>query len=129
MEHLVPPATRLVPKGTPNSDVWGGRKSDGSTVSRRLKEVEWDLLAADWRDRLRRSCLKLRESWQTLHDGRCGYEVGKLAHERGARVYGGNHATLFPDELFALGAADAVVRGDGDVVWCQALRVRQNIRK
>jgi len=51
-----------------------------------------------------------------------GYEVGRLAKERGAHViYGGVHASLFPEEPFERGAASAVVRGDGDIVWAQAL--------
>src|SRR6476620_520546 len=55
-----------------------------------------------------------------IHTGnaRRGYEVGKLARERGAWVvYGGIHATLFPDEVLEHGAAHAVVKGDGDRVW------------
>ncbi len=52
-----------------------------------------------------------------------GYEVGRIAHERGARVvFGGVHATLYPEEAFEYGAADTVVRGDGDVAWGEALR-------
>jgi radical SAM superfamily enzyme YgiQ (UPF0313 family) len=51
-----------------------------------------------------------------------GYEVGRLAKERGAHVvYGGIHASLYPDEPFERGAASAVVRGDGDVLWEQVL--------
>ena len=51
-----------------------------------------------------------------------GYEIGKLARERGARVvFGGIHATLYPNEAHELGGADAVVRGDGDVVWAKVL--------
>ncbi len=51
-----------------------------------------------------------------------GYEVGRLARAAGAFVvYGGIHATLFPDEARAEGAAHAVVRGDGDLVWPHAL--------
>jgi radical SAM superfamily enzyme YgiQ (UPF0313 family) len=47
-----------------------------------------------------------------------GYEVGRLARERGAWVvYGGIHATLYPEEAHQLGSAHAVVKGDGDVVW------------
>ena len=47
-----------------------------------------------------------------------GYEVGRLARARGASVvFGGIHATLYPDEGFELGGAHAVVKGDGDVVW------------
>ena len=51
-----------------------------------------------------------------------GYEVGRMARERGANViYGGIHATLYPDEAHDLGAAHAVVQGDGDVIWSKAL--------
>jgi Radical SAM superfamily len=47
-----------------------------------------------------------------------GYEVGRAAKARGAHVvYGGIHATLYPDEMFEHGAATAVVKGDGDHVW------------
>ncbi len=55
-----------------------------------------------------------------IHTGnaRRGYEIGRAARERGAWVvYGGIHATLFPDEAFEHGMAHAVVRGDGDIVW------------
>ena len=49
--------------------------------------------------------------------------MGRIAHERGATVvYGGIHATLFPEEPFERGYADAVVKGDGDVAWGQVLR-------
>jgi radical SAM superfamily enzyme YgiQ (UPF0313 family) len=61
----------------------------------------------------------------SVHTGNAlrGYEVGRLAHARGATVvYGGIHATLFPDEPFEHGAADIVVTGDGDVAWGNALR-------
>ena len=51
-----------------------------------------------------------------------GTEVGRMAREKGAWVvYGGIHATLFPEEMFELGAAHAVCKGDGDQVWSQAL--------
>ena len=47
-----------------------------------------------------------------------GYEIGKIARERGAYViFGGIHATLYPEEARELGRAHAVVEGDGDVVW------------
>src|SRR6266542_2202885 len=55
-----------------------------------------------------------------IHTGnaRRGYEIGRQARERGAWVvFGGIHATLFPDEAREQGAAHAVVKGDGDVVW------------
>ena len=60
-----------------------------------------------------------------IHTGNAlnGYAVGKAAHARGARVvYGGIHATLYPDEPGREGAADAVVKGDGDLVWGQIVR-------
>jgi radical SAM superfamily enzyme YgiQ (UPF0313 family) len=51
-----------------------------------------------------------------------GYEIGRMARGRGAHViFGGIHATLYPNEARELGAADAVVQGDGDVVWPLAL--------
>src|SRR6188768_592345 len=37
-------------------------------------------------------------------NGRRGYEIGRMARERGAWVvFGGIHATLFPDEVLAHG--------------------------
>ena len=59
-----------------------------------------------------------------IHTGNAlrGYEVGKLARALGAWVvYGGIHATLFPEEAIELGAAHAVVKGDGDVIWSRVL--------
>jgi radical SAM superfamily enzyme YgiQ (UPF0313 family) len=59
-----------------------------------------------------------------VHTGNAlrGYEVGKMARERGAWVvYGGIHATLFPDEPLELGGGDASVKGDGDVIWSHVL--------
>ncbi|MCU1297019.1 MAG: Radical domain protein [Acidobacteriaceae bacterium] len=51
-----------------------------------------------------------------------GYEIGKLARSRGAYViFGGIHATLYPDEAINLGGAHGVVKGDGDVAWARAL--------
>jgi radical SAM superfamily enzyme YgiQ (UPF0313 family) len=51
-----------------------------------------------------------------------GYQIGKMARERGAWViFGGIHATLFPEEAHQLGGAHAVVKGDGDIVWASAL--------
>jgi hypothetical protein len=55
-----------------------------------------------------------------IHTGnaRRGYEIGRRVRERGAWVvFGGIHATLFPDEVHAHGGAHAVVRGDGDIIW------------
>src|SRR6185436_10905202 len=59
-----------------------------------------------------------------IHTGNAlrGYEIGHLARERGATVvYGGIHATLYPDEPHTNGAAHAVVRGDGDLIWQNVL--------
>ena len=51
-----------------------------------------------------------------------GYKIGKVARDRGAYVvFGGIHATLYPDEAHELGGAHAVVKGDGDVVWSRVL--------
>ena len=56
----------------------------------------------------------------SVHTGNAlrGYTVGRLARARGAWVvYGGIHATLFPEEALHRGEGHAVVKGDGDVVW------------
>lgn len=59
-----------------------------------------------------------------IHTGNAlvGYAIGKRARARGAWVvYGGIHATLYPDEAHAQGGAHAVVRGDGDIAWGKVL--------
>jgi radical SAM superfamily enzyme YgiQ (UPF0313 family) len=59
-----------------------------------------------------------------IHTGNAlrGYEIGRAAKERGATViFGGIHATLFPEEALQLGGASAVVKGDGDVIWATAI--------
>ena len=59
-----------------------------------------------------------------IHTGNAlrGYEVGRIARERGAWVvFGGIHATLFPAEAMELGGAHAVVTGDGDLIWARVL--------
>lgn len=51
-----------------------------------------------------------------------GYAVGQIARARGAWVvYGGIHATLFPEEALERGEGHAVVKGDGDVVWSKVV--------
>lgn len=60
-----------------------------------------------------------------IHTGNTlrGYDVGRIARERGALVvYGGIHATLYPEEVLERGAAHAVVTGDGDLIWGRVLR-------
>jgi radical SAM superfamily enzyme YgiQ (UPF0313 family) len=59
-----------------------------------------------------------------IHTGNAlrGYEVGVAARSVGAYVvFGGIHATLYPDEAFELGGAHAVVSGDGDRIWSTVL--------
>jgi radical SAM superfamily enzyme YgiQ (UPF0313 family) len=59
-----------------------------------------------------------------IHTGnaRRGYEIGREVRGRGAWVvFGGIHATLFPDEAVEHGTAHAVVRGDGDLVWARVV--------
>src|SRR6202522_2622952 len=59
-----------------------------------------------------------------IHTGNAlrGYEAGRLARERGAWViYGGIHATLYPEEALERGNAHSVVKGDGDVIWSKVL--------
>ena len=60
-----------------------------------------------------------------IHPGTAlrGYEIGTAARAAGAYVvFGGIHATLYPDEARDLGGAHAVVTGDGDVVWSRVLQ-------
>jgi tRNA A37 methylthiotransferase MiaB len=60
-----------------------------------------------------------------IHTGNAlrGYEVGRAARERGAHVvFGGIHATLYPEEAHELGGAHAVVKGDGDTIWARVVQ-------
>jgi radical SAM superfamily enzyme YgiQ (UPF0313 family) len=60
----------------------------------------------------------------SVHTGNAlrGYAVGHMARERGAWVvYGGIHATLFPEEALERGQGHAVVKGDGDLVWSKVV--------
>ena len=51
-----------------------------------------------------------------------GYQLGQAARERGAWVvFGGIHASLFPDEAREHGGAHAVVTGDADRLWARVL--------
>jgi radical SAM superfamily enzyme YgiQ (UPF0313 family) len=55
-----------------------------------------------------------------IHTGNAlrGYEIGRAARDAGAHVvFGGIHATLYPEEAHELGGAHAVVKGDGDAIW------------
>jgi hypothetical protein len=60
-----------------------------------------------------------------IHTGNAlrGYEIGVAARKAGAHVvFGGIHASLFPEESHRLGGAHAVVTGDGERAWPEALR-------
>ena len=64
-----------------------------------------------------------------IHTGNAlrGYEIGRLARQQGAFVvFGGVHATLFPNEAHEIGGAHTVVKGDGDVVWASVLQDCKN---
>jgi radical SAM superfamily enzyme YgiQ (UPF0313 family) len=59
-----------------------------------------------------------------IHTGNAlrGYEIGRAARARGAFVvYGGIHATLYPDEAQQFGGAHSVVKGDGDTIWASVI--------
>jgi len=66
-----------------------------------------------------------------IHTGNAlrGYELGKIARKRGAYVvFGGIHATLYPEEAAELGGAHAVVKRRwrcGLGPRAQGLRTRQ----
>jgi len=58
-----------------------------------------------------------------IHTANCrpGYRVVREAKKRGATVIvGGIHATIFPEEPLEMGA-DAVVKGNGDIIWARVL--------
>jgi tRNA A37 methylthiotransferase MiaB len=60
-----------------------------------------------------------------IHTGNAmrGYEIGRAARAAGAQVvYGGIHASLFPDEAHEIGGAHAVVTGDGERAWPEVLK-------
>jgi radical SAM superfamily enzyme YgiQ (UPF0313 family) len=60
-----------------------------------------------------------------IHTGNAlrGYEVGNAARAAGATVvFGGIHATLYPNEALEIGGAHSVVKGDGDAVWAEVVR-------
>ena len=51
-----------------------------------------------------------------------GYVIARMARARGAYVvFGGIHATLFPDEVREHATAHSVVSGDGDQIWPHVL--------
>ena len=50
-----------------------------------------------------------------LPDEVVDFKAGQDCDE--AQIYGGIHATLFPEEALEHGDAHAVVKGDGDIAW------------
>jgi radical SAM superfamily enzyme YgiQ (UPF0313 family) len=59
-----------------------------------------------------------------ISTGNCiaGYRIVKQAKSKGATVIvGGIHPTIFPDEPLEMGA-DAVVTGNGDLVWSKVIK-------
>jgi len=68
-----------------------------------------------------------------ISSGNClaGYRVLKEAKLKGATVImGGIHATIFPEEPLEMGA-DAVVTGNGDVIWSRVVQdaLNSDLRK
>jgi radical SAM superfamily enzyme YgiQ (UPF0313 family) len=68
-----------------------------------------------------------------INSGNClpGYRLLRSLKQRGATVvFGGIHTTLFPDEPLQFGA-DAVVTGNGDVIWRQVVvdALRGNLQR
>jgi len=64
-----------------------------------------------------------------IHSGNAlrGYELGRMVKARGAHVvFGGIHATLFPEEPHELGGATTVVKGDGDMMWGRVIEACAN---
>jgi radical SAM superfamily enzyme YgiQ (UPF0313 family) len=60
-----------------------------------------------------------------IHTGNAlrGYEIGTAARAAGAYVvFGGIHATLYPEEARDFGGAHTVVTGDGERAWPLVLR-------
>jgi radical SAM superfamily enzyme YgiQ (UPF0313 family) len=58
-----------------------------------------------------------------IHTGNCrpGYRIVSEAKKRGATVIvGGIHPTIFPEEPLEMGA-DAVVKGNADLIWSKVL--------
>jgi radical SAM superfamily enzyme YgiQ (UPF0313 family) len=113
--HLVNPSTKAfgVAVITPRwlyvlASATGTRWDDPRIVDETLEPIDFDTIAPG-------DVVGIG-----IHTGnaRRGYEIGREVRRRGAWVvFGGIHATLFPDEAVEHGAAHAVVRGDGDVVW------------
>jgi radical SAM superfamily enzyme YgiQ (UPF0313 family) len=59
-----------------------------------------------------------------IHTGNAlrGYAIGRLLRARGAWVvFGGIHATLYPEQALQKGGAHSVVKGDGDVIRARVL--------
>jgi len=118
--HLVNPSTRsfgvavITPRwlyvlAAATGTEWG----DPNIIDETLDPVDFDVIAAG-------DVVGIG-----IHTGNAlrGYEIGRQVRERGAWVvFGGIHATLFPDEAVTHGSAHAVVRGDGDLIWARVVK-------
>jgi len=118
--HLVNPSTRsfgvavITPRwlyvlAAATGTEWG----DPNIIDETLDPVDFDAIAAG-------DVVGIG-----IHTGNAlrGYEIGRQVRERGAWVvFGGIHATLFPDEAVTHGSAHAVVRGDGDLIWARVVK-------
>jgi hypothetical protein len=117
--HLINPSTKSfgVAVITPRwlyvlASATGTRWGDPRLVDETLEPLDFDTVAAG-------DVVGIG-----IHTGnaRRGYEIGREVRRRGAWVvFGGIHATLFPDEAIEHGTAHAIVRGDGDVVWSRVV--------
>ncbi len=117
--HLVNPSTKSfgVAVITPRwlyvlAAATGSRWGDPHIVDETLDPLDFDTIAAG-------DVVGIG-----IHTGNAlrGYAIGREARRRGAWVvFGGIHATLFPDEPAVHGAAHAIVRGDGDLIWTRVV--------
>ena len=117
--HLVNPSTQSfgVAVITPRwlyvlAAATGSRWGDPQIVDETLEAIDFDAVSAG-------DIVGIG-----IHTGNAlrGYEIGRELRRRGAWVvFGGIHATLFPDEPLVHGLAHSVVRGDGDLVWSRVI--------
>src|SRR6266540_2941592 len=117
--HLVNPSTKSFGVGviTPRwlyvlAAATGSRWGDPLIVDETLDPIDFDTIAPG-------DVVGIG-----IHTGNAlrGYEIGRQVRERGAWVvFGGIHATLFPDEVATVGHAHAVVKGDGDLIWSRVV--------
>ena len=104
---ITPRALPVLAAVTPNADYIEGIR----LVDQTIEEFPWDEVRPG--DLVGISI----HTFNAIH----GYALAKKAKERGATVvFGGPHASIFPEE--ARGRGDAVVTGDAEIVWPQLLQ-------